>query len=184
MMRTASGALRGPRPNATSAGAAMGTAAEVSIFCRRLPARISTLAPTAPLLETRPTSCSANERLRLPPSFTSRRRARGVATSASASPSASRSATARAAAAAGLALRSGGDGRGADVGPGRPQVAQEPRPLRGDHQEVEKAVVVVVDELGGEGARGRPGAGATPNAPRPSLRASEDAPSAPRKKSV
>ncbi len=70
MTRTASGAFRGPRPKTTSAGAAIGTAAEVSIFCRRLPARISTFAPTPPLFDTRPASRTANEWLRLPPSFT------------------------------------------------------------------------------------------------------------------
>ena len=77
MTRTASGAVREPRPNTTSAGAAIGTAAEVSIFWRRLPARISTFAPTPPLFDTRPTSCTANEWLRLPPSLTSRRSAGG-----------------------------------------------------------------------------------------------------------
>ena len=58
--------------------------------------------------------------------------------------------------------RRGGEGRGAHVGPGRPQLAQEPRPLRGHHEEVEEAVVVVVDELRGERARGRRRARARP----------------------
>src|SRR6266496_6039740 len=66
--RTASGAARFPRPNRRSAGATAGVAAEVSSFWRRLPARMSTLAPIPPLFETRPARRRANERFALPPS--------------------------------------------------------------------------------------------------------------------
>src|SRR5262245_13598778 len=45
--RTASAAILEPRPKSTSAGATAGEEEEVSIVCRRLPARRSTFAPSA-----------------------------------------------------------------------------------------------------------------------------------------
>ena len=84
-----------PSPKTRSAGATAGVADEVSSFCRRLPARISTFDPSRLRLLTRASSVTRTERWRLPPSFRHTRSApAAVSATMSLSPSASRSATA------------------------------------------------------------------------------------------
>src|SRR5262245_34760906 len=67
--RTASAPVLEPRPKITSAGATGGDEDDVSIVCRRLPARRSTFAPSALRLLTRPVRRTRSEALRSPPSF-------------------------------------------------------------------------------------------------------------------